>query len=168
MRTSVGTGSIRPFGPPSKLTWQLSQVRAIFLLSRMIHDIDSIKACLPTLRPVWVAVRQTLFGSQPSNQSADTPAWATLSTRTQAPSWATRILKSNSDDNEDTRPFSTVSSHMEEGPHQYSKFDEPRTKTTVVIPLSTLKRQATNDEEGITVNRAWNVEYNHNSYSNES
>jgi hypothetical protein len=165
MRTSVGTGSIRPFGPLSKLTWQLSQVRAIFLLSRMTHDIYCIKACLPVLRPVWVAVRRKLFGS---NQSVDLPAWATPPKRPQA-SWATRILKSNADDNnEDTQPFSTVSSHTEEGPHHYSTFDQPRTKTTVAVPLSTLKKQATNDKDGITVDSAWNVEYNHYSHSNES
>jgi hypothetical protein len=147
----------------------LFQVRAIFLLSRMTHDIYCIKACLPTLRPVWVAVRRKLFGSQPSNQSVDLPAWATPPKRSQASSWATRILKSNPDDNnEDTQPFSTLSSHTEEGPHPYSTFDQPRTKTTVAIPFSTPKKQATNNKEGITVDSAWNVEYSHHTHSNES
>jgi hypothetical protein len=168
MRTSVGTGSIRLFGPPSKLTWQLSQIRAIVLLIRMAQEIYCIKACLPTLRPVWVAVRRKLFSSQPSNQLVDPPARAASPKRTQAPSWATRILKSNPDDNEYTQPFSTVSSHTEERPHHYSSFDQPRTKTAVAIPLSNLKKQDTNDKDGITVNSDWNVEYNHHSHSNES
>lgn len=167
MRTSVGTGSTRPFGPLSKLTWQLSQVCASFLLSKMNHDIYIIKACLPTLRPVWIAIRRKFFGSQLSNQPVDPPARATSLKRTHAPSWATRILKSNTDDNEDTQPFSTASSHAEEGPRHHSTFDRSRTKMTVTIPLSSLKKQATNDKEGITVTTAYNVEYNHHSHSTE-
>ncbi|KAJ5287687.1 hypothetical protein N7478_003373 [Penicillium angulare] len=124
-------------------------------------DLAIVSACLPTLRPVYVTVRQKLFGSPPTNQSSDPPTWATLSTRTSAPSWATRILKSHSDDNDDTQPFSTATSDVEEGPHHYSKFDQPHTETTIAIPLSTLKKQATIDKEGITVNKAWGVEYNH-------
>ncbi|KAJ5260997.1 hypothetical protein N7478_011592 [Penicillium angulare] len=131
-------------------------------------DLAIVSACLPTLRPVWVTIRRKLKGFQLSNTSTDSPSWATLSTRTQAPSWATRILKSNSDDTEDTRPLSAASSQAGERPHHYSKFEEPRTETTVAIPLSTLKKQSTNDEEGITINRDWNVEYNLNSYFNDS
>ncbi|KAJ5731678.1 uncharacterized protein N7483_006186 [Penicillium malachiteum] len=161
--TSVGTGSTRPFGRPSKLTWQLSQVRAIVKI-RMAHHIYCIKACLPTLRPVWVAVRRTIFDSQSSNQSEDPPG-ATPPIRTQGPSWATRILKSNSDDQEEIEPFSIVS-HTEETPHNYSTVDSSCNDTTVGIPLSTVKKQAINEEEGITIKRAWDVEYNQYSHSN--
>lgn len=126
-------------------------------------DSNCIKACLPTLRPVWITVRRKFFGSQPADQPADQPARATSLKRTHAPSWATRILKSNTDESEDTQPFSTTSSHMEEGLHHHSTFDRSRTKMTVAIPLSSLKKQANNDTEGITVNTAWDVEYNRHS-----
>ncbi|GLA28505.1 hypothetical protein AnigIFM63326_006084 [Aspergillus niger] len=124
-------------------------------------DLAIVSACLPTLRPVWVAGRRKLFGSQATNQSADPPSWATPQKRAQASSWATKILKSSSYDNEDTQPFSTLSSHTEEGPHRFSTMENPHTETTVAIPLSALKKEATHDKEGITVNRAWDVEYNH-------
>ncbi|CRG87514.1 hypothetical protein PISL3812_04532 [Talaromyces islandicus] len=133
-------------------------------------DLAIVSACLPTLRPVWLAVRRKLFGSQPSNTSADpSSAWVTPPKRSQASSWATRMLKSNLDDNsEDTKPFSTIFGHTGEGSHRYTKFDQPRTKTTVAIPLSTVKKRATDDKQGITVDSAWNVEYNHYSHSNGS
>ncbi|KAI9035645.1 Phosphotransferase enzyme family protein [Aspergillus affinis] len=131
-------------------------------------DLAIVSACLPVLRPVWVIGRRKLFGSQPTNQSTDPPSWATPLKHSQASSWATRILKSDPDDNEDMRPFSTVSSYTEEGPQRYSTFDQARTKTTVAIPLSTLKKQGAYDKEGITVNRTWDVESNHHSHSNES
>ncbi|KAJ6015163.1 hypothetical protein N7540_009754 [Penicillium herquei] len=127
-------------------------------------DLAIVSACLPTLRPVWVAVRRRLFDIQSSNQSEDAPG-ATPPIRTQGPSWATRILKSNSDDNEEIEPLSIVS-HMEEPQSHYSTVDSSCNDTTVGIPLSAVKKQATNDEEGITVKKAWNIEYNQYSQSN--
>lgn len=160
MRTSVGTGSIKPYGPTLRLTWQLSRVsNMIPLLRLMTPDIDCIKACLPTLRPVWVAVRRSLFGTQATNQSTDPSSWATPQKRVQASSWATKILKSSSYDNEDTQPFSALDSHTEEGPHRYSALGQSQAKTAVAIPLPTLNKGHP-DGEGITVKRAWDVEYN--------
>ncbi|OJZ90167.1 hypothetical protein ASPFODRAFT_202724 [Aspergillus luchuensis CBS 106.47] len=122
-------------------------------------DLAIVSACLPTLRPVWVAVRRSLFGTQATNQSTDPSSWATPQKRVQAPSWATKILKSSSYDNEDTQPFSALDSHTEEGPHRYSALDQSQARTTVAIPLPTLNNGQPH-EEGITVKRAWDVEYN--------
>ncbi|RAK83109.1 integral membrane protein [Aspergillus costaricaensis CBS 115574] len=122
-------------------------------------DLAIVSACLPTLRPVWVAVRRSLFGTQATNQSTDPSSWATPQKRAQASSWATKILKSSSYDNEDTQPFSALDSHTEEGVHRYSALDQSQAKTAVAIPLPTLNKGQPH-EEGITVKRAWDVEYN--------
>ena len=152
MQILVGVWSIRPFGPLSKLIWQFFAGKCYLHRQNLgiVHYIDLLKACIPTLRPVWLVIRRKLFGSQPSDQ----PEQATRTRpprRVQAPTWATRILKSNADDNEDTQPFSTVSSHVEEGSHRDSAFDQPRTEETVTIPLATLKRPHINDEGAMRV-----------------
>ncbi|PYH67482.1 uncharacterized protein BO88DRAFT_344157 [Aspergillus vadensis CBS 113365] len=122
-------------------------------------DLAIVSACLPTLRPVWVAVRRSLIGTQATNQSTDPSSWATPQKRAQASSWATKILKSSSYDNEDTQPFSALDSHTEEGVHRYSALAQSQAKTAVAIPLPTLNKGQPH-EEGITVKRAWDVEYN--------
>ncbi|KAJ5708662.1 hypothetical protein N7488_008463 [Penicillium malachiteum] len=127
-------------------------------------DLAIVSACLPTLRPVWVAVRRRLLISQASNQS-DAPPGATPPIRTQGPSWATRILKSNSDDNEEVQPFS-ITSHAEESSYHHSTGENLCTETRDGIPLSTVKKEFPNVQEGITVQTAWNVECNQYNHSN--
>ncbi|KAJ5622632.1 hypothetical protein N7528_005864 [Penicillium herquei] len=110
-----------------------------------------------------VSVRRRLVNSQASNQSDNPPATPPI--RTQGPSWATRILKSNSDDNEEVQPFSIIS-HAEESSYHHSTVDNLCTETRVGIPLSTVKKEVPNDQEGITVQTAWNVECNQYNHSN--
>ncbi|KAJ5720081.1 hypothetical protein N7493_006959 [Penicillium malachiteum] len=56
--------------------------------------------------------------------------------------------------------------HAEELSYDNSTVENLGTETRAGIPLSTVKKEVPNDQEGITVHTAWNVECNQYSHSN--
>ncbi|KAI1635178.1 hypothetical protein F4809DRAFT_615217 [Biscogniauxia mediterranea] len=119
-----------------------------------------ISACLPTMRPVWIAVRQKNFTHISSEPSSGQAAIRTGSKKPIPHLWGTTILESRADE-EDTRPLSAVYGGTMDGSRRGSIRDLEQCGTSVgSIPLSNLEASRTQGMGAIKVENVWEVEYN--------
>ncbi|KAI1370590.1 hypothetical protein F4677DRAFT_465074 [Hypoxylon crocopeplum] len=144
-------------GTDADITWNLVN-QGIWAVVEA--DFAIISACLPTLRPIWIAIRPKHFATMPATQPPYPPPSGTPQKRTQ-PSWATSILKSSNYDEEDTRPFSKVDGNAEDGLHR-EFVPEPE---AIAIPLRDVRTKETQELGAIRVENAWEVEYSQREYS---
>ncbi|KAI1487267.1 hypothetical protein F5X96DRAFT_650914 [Biscogniauxia mediterranea] len=116
-------------------------------------------ACLPTMRPVWIAIRQKNFTHISSEPSSGQAAIRTGSKKPIPHLWGTTILESRADE-EDTHPLSAVYGGTVDGSRRGSIRDSEQSRTSVGIPLSNLEASGTQGMGAIKVDNAWEVEYN--------
>ncbi|KAI8944588.1 hypothetical protein F4801DRAFT_599516 [Xylaria longipes] len=122
-------------------------------------DFAIVSACLPTLRPFWLAIRpkRSLTG-QPASSSSGPSSKGPYQKR--APrTWGASLLKSTVLDEEDTRPFSGANGAVEDDLRNGLVPDSQPVHTTVVIPLSEIGSSKDKTPRGIKVQNGWNVEY---------
>lgn len=112
-------------------------------------------ACLPTLRPLYVALRPKRFGTELSYQSAYPEATKTSSKKRTLQSWGMSALQSR---DEDTTPFSVVAGSTEVDSHPGS-VKEAQGATVMAIPLSNVRPHQAQGSDAIRVETAWDVEY---------
>ncbi|KAH8892200.1 hypothetical protein GQ53DRAFT_647468 [Thozetella sp. PMI_491] len=91
------------------MTWNLTN-QGIWAVVEANFAI--ISACLPTLRPVWVALHQRCSNSKEPAPSSYKLATASPPVKYPPPSWDTLVLQSNATGGEeDTRPFAVPRDH---------------------------------------------------------
>ncbi|KAI1204849.1 uncharacterized protein F4807DRAFT_454337 [Annulohypoxylon truncatum] len=117
-----------------------------------------ISACLPTMRPVWLVVRQKRFIDITSKPSSGQAIIRSQPQKRIRHLWGTSILKSGTDE-EDTRPFSTMNVCIEESSRQGSTRELQQAGKLVGIPLSNLEAVRTQVPNSIKVENIWEVQY---------
>ncbi|KAK4110946.1 integral membrane protein [Canariomyces notabilis] len=147
------------------VTWNLIN-QAIWAVVEANFAI--ISACLPTLRPVWLAIRGARHRVEPSNAPKQPPTIGGSSQKRTPASWATLILKSAAnatvvDNDSDSQPFA------ERGVQSVSHDDlgdrlvpgsQKTMGTAEAIPLSEMDdRQVPQRQEGIIIKNGWDVQY---------
>jgi hypothetical protein len=118
-------------------------------------------ACLPTLRPVWMALQpKRKLASNDFNAPSCQPSDPPPKKRHPGSSWVASILRSNAVEDEERRPFSEC------GVAESSRSEDPRSEPGTSgaldsIPLSDMNvwRGSQRDGPGIKVQHAWDVEY---------
>ncbi|KAI5926280.1 integral membrane protein [Camillea tinctor] len=116
-----------------------------------------ISACLPTMRPAWVAVRAKHFTSVSTEPSSGQAGVRSRSHKRVRHLWGTSILKSAAE--EDTRPLSGVYGSSVDGSRRGSSRDPQQAGSHSAIPLPNLDVSQGQAANGIKVENAWGVEY---------
>ncbi|RYP41312.1 hypothetical protein DL769_011578 [Monosporascus sp. CRB-8-3] len=152
-----------------RLNVSKSQKRAIismFLLGGLYGiwavveaDFAIISACLPTLRPLWIAIRPKRLAPVPSNSASYRHGIGTPPRKRNPRSLGASLLKSRADEEEDTRPFSALDGVADATLRPTSVQEPQRTKTAISIPLSNVRAQGTQESSAIRVDNTWDVEY---------
>lgn len=122
-------------------------------------SVLTFAACLPTLRPVYVALMPKRFRSDtsPGNSAYPANTSGTKKKSTVQQSWGMSMLKSRSDDE---APLSAAAAIQGPNSHYYMVKDSPDTKSAAVFssPHSSTS-DTTRAPEAIRVEKAWDVEY---------
>ncbi|KAL6863259.1 hypothetical protein ACO1O0_003504 [Amphichorda felina] len=139
----------------SDMTWNLVDQG---IWAKMEADFAIISACLPTLRPLYVAIRPKRFGTVASAQSAYPPASDGVTKKRTLQSWGMTALQSR---DEDTMPFSHAARSTEVS-SQPGSIKEPRGAAGMGIPLSSVRTHKAQGSDAIMVETAWDVEYTRN------
>ncbi|KAI0191586.1 hypothetical protein F4808DRAFT_476119 [Astrocystis sublimbata] len=122
-------------------------------------DFAIISACLPTLRPVWLALRRKGSTEDKSSGSSSNP-YSKGSYQKRAPrTWGASILNPTVLDEEDAKPFNGANGAVEDDLRNSLVPDNQQVHTTVNIPLS--EYEPRKNYVGIKVENGWNVEYSH-------
>lgn len=114
-------------------------------------------ACLPTMRPVWLAIRRRKHGTSTSSSSG--PRSKTPYQKRTPRTWGASILKSTVLSEEDTHPFSGLNGAVEDDLRNTLVPDSHQGDATVAVQLSDVRPQQIL-EDGIRVENGWNIEYN--------
>ena len=117
-----------------------------------------IAACLPTLRPLYVAIRPKRFGTVASAPSAYPPASEGVTKKRTLQSWGMTALQSR---DEDTMPFSHAARSAEVS-SQPGSIKEPQGAAVTAVPLSSVRTHKAQGSDAIMVETAWDVEYTRN------
>ncbi|KAI7783716.1 hypothetical protein LA080_011425 [Diaporthe eres] len=125
-----------------------------------------ISACLPTMRPVWLAIRKKSRGTKLSEDLSYQHAANSASKQLAQPSSTTEILSSHTDD-EDRQLYSNIPGPRGNG-SQYGLAGNPYAAgKTVAIPLPTIQPQYGHDPGAIRVENEWDVEYSQRNHRQE-
>lgn len=123
------------------------------------HRYSQLAACLPTMRPVWLAIRQRSRGTKLSEATSYQKSAKSQSKQRVQPSWATEILKSNGDD-EYLQSYSTMPTPGGHDSRYGLGVGPDMARTTVAIPLPAFQQAQYGQEQGaIRVENGWDVEY---------
>ncbi|KAH6649103.1 integral membrane protein [Truncatella angustata] len=94
------------------VTWNLVN-QAIW--AKTEADFAIVSGCLPTLRPIFVALRPKRFGSNPSKSSSYQNSFNKRPSRGIEVSYGISILRSKATDEEDMRSFAAVEHNTDDG-----------------------------------------------------
>ncbi|KAF2962768.1 hypothetical protein GQX73_g10803 [Xylaria multiplex] len=122
-------------------------------------DFAIISACLPTLRPFWLAIRPKRSATNQSASSSSVPGLKTSYQKRAPRTWGASLLKATVLDEQDAQPFSGVNGAVEDDLRNGLVPDSQRSHATVLIPLSDVESGKDRVPGGIKVQSGWNVEY---------
>ncbi|RWA04860.1 hypothetical protein EKO27_g10242 [Xylaria grammica] len=122
-------------------------------------DFAIASACLPTLRPFWLAIRSKRSVTGQSTSSSSGPGPNTPYKKRAPRTWGASLLKSTVLDEQDAQPFSGVNGAVEGDLRNGLVPDSQQPHTTVLIALSEIESRKDNAPGGIKVQSGWNVEY---------
>ncbi|KAI1157677.1 hypothetical protein F5B18DRAFT_644061 [Nemania serpens] len=122
-------------------------------------DFAIISACLPTLRPFWLAIRpKRPLAGQSASSSSGTRTKGSYQRRTPR-TWGASLLSPTVLDEDEVGPFSGVNGAVADDLRNGLVPDSGQAHTTVIIPLSELDSQKHKVPREIKVQSDWNVEY---------
>lgn len=140
-------------GTDADVTWNLVN-QAIWAVTEA--DFAIIGACLPTLRPFWLAIRPRSLGSRtPDRLNASPSSSRTPRQKRTQPSDDSVMLKSSDDEEILFSSLPSVTSRYA----QPSAHEPQQTAQAVAVPHSTACRPDGRDARLIKVENAWDVEY---------
>ncbi|KAI1201560.1 hypothetical protein F5X97DRAFT_338501 [Nemania serpens] len=122
-------------------------------------DFAIISACLPTLRPFWLAIRPKRSSAGQSASSSSDPSTKGSHQKRAPRTWGASLLKHTVLDEDEARPFSGVNGAVEDDLRNGLVPDCRQAHTTVIIPLSEVETQKHKDPREIQVQSDWKVEY---------
>ncbi|KAI0514755.1 hypothetical protein F5B22DRAFT_647233 [Xylaria bambusicola] len=146
----------QPTGPD--FTWNANNVAVWAVVEA---DFAIISACLPTLRPFWLAIRpKQLLTAQSVPLSSDPSSKSRYDSR--APqAWGASVLECTVFGGQDDRPSAgsnstgIVRDNLRHGLTPNSR----QSKTTIQVPLVGIESQNDKAHRGIRVQSSWKVEY---------
>lgn len=128
------------------------------ILRRWRTDLQ-LTACLPTLRPFWLAIRPKRSSAGQSASSSSDPSTKGSHQKRAPRTWGASLLKHTVLDEDEARPFSGVNGAVEDDLRNGLVPDCRQAHTTVIIPLSEVETQKHKDPREIQVQSDWKVEY---------
>ncbi|KAI1146945.1 hypothetical protein F4825DRAFT_472058 [Nemania diffusa] len=99
-------------------------------------DFAIISACLPTLRPFWLAIRPKQFLTGRPTASLSIPNSKTSYQKIIPRTWGASLLRSTVLDEQDAQPFSGVHQAVEDDLRNALVPDNQQATATVLVPLS--------------------------------
>ncbi|KAI1189305.1 hypothetical protein F5B17DRAFT_450211 [Nemania serpens] len=122
-------------------------------------DFAIISACLPTLRPFWLAIRPKRSSASQSASSSSGPGTKGSHQKRPPRTWGSSLLKPTVLDEDEARPFSGVNGAVEDDLRNGLVPNSRQAHTTVIIPLSEVESSKHKVPKEIKVQSDWNVEY---------
>ncbi|KAF4122761.1 hypothetical protein GMORB2_7068 [Geosmithia morbida] len=123
--------------------------------AKMEADFAIISACLPTLRPLYVALLPKRFAARASAGSDYTGSKEESRKKSVQQSWGMSVLRSRDDD---TAPLSSVAGIEGPNSHYHMVKDAQEARVTVVLSNNSDSSQI-RSPASIRVETAWDVEY---------
>ncbi|KAI2777041.1 integral membrane protein [Daldinia loculata] len=117
-----------------------------------------ISGCLPTLRPVWIAIRKKSSHTEQSRSSYQHAA-GTTPPRRRPSSWATLILGSKANSEEDSLPFSAIHGPTEDPSRPGTVQELQMSSIATSIPLPDIPTRMIQSPDTIRIENTWDVEY---------
>ncbi|KAI1428107.1 hypothetical protein F5Y12DRAFT_782831 [Xylaria sp. FL1777] len=122
-------------------------------------DFAIISACLPTLRPFWLAIRPKRSSTTKSTSSSTGPISKGTYPKRAPRTWGASLLMPTVLDEQEAGPFAGVNGAVEDDLRNALVPNAQQSHATVLIPLKDEESQRGKSSQGIKVQSGWNVEY---------